>query len=229
MDLYEQKAKSLPQKTVIHILELVLICISYWTLFSSGGPWLEQHLHIHNSTVGIDRRIIIFTFNCIIFFRIAYSTFFLVKRKIGWGESISIALAFGLYYIGFSLFVLPKSNPIDGLDYFALLLFIVGCILNTGSEIMRNRWKKKPENQGKIYTLGFFKYSRHINYFGDLLWVIAYTVITRNWFAISIPLFLFFFFAFYNAPLLDKYLQKKYGKGYEDYAKKTKMLIPFIY
>jgi len=32
-----------------------------------------------------------------------------------------------------------------------------------------------------------------------------------------------------NAPELDKYLKEKYGKEYDEYAGKTKMLIPFIY
>ena len=102
-------------------------------------------------------------------------------------------------------------------------------VLNSAGEILRNQWKKSPENIGKIYTDGFFKYSRHINYFGDLLWVIAYAMITKNVWSISIPIFLFSFFAFYNAPKLDKYLKEKYGNDYDEYAKKTKMLIPFIY
>ncbi len=102
-------------------------------------------------------------------------------------------------------------------------------VLNTGGEILRNQWKKNPDNKGKMYTGGFFKYSRHINYFGDLLWVTAYADITRNWYAVSIPVLLFCFFAFYNAPKLDKHLRDKYGKDYDDYASKTKMLIPFIY
>jgi len=44
-----------------------------------------------------------------------------------------------------------------------------------------------------------------------------------------VPVFLFCFFAFYNAPELDKYLKEKYGKEYDQYAGKTKMLIPFIF
>lgn len=76
---------------------------------------------------------------------------------------------------------------------------------------------------------GFFKYSMHINYFGDILWVIAYAVITRNWYSVSIPIFLFSFFVFYNIPKLDKYLQEKYGNSFEVYAIRTRKFIPFIY
>jgi|SRR5680860_512543 len=229
MDLYGQKSKSIPQKLVIHLIEILLLWFSYWILFQHGGTWVEDHLSIRNAVGNIDRRIIIFIFNIIIFFRLAYMMIFLLKRKIPWEESITVPMAFALYFIGFPLFVLPYSQPIDGLDYFAIAIFILGCILNSVGEIFRNQWKKDPENNGKIYTQGFFKYSRHINYFGDLLWVIAYSLITTNIWSATIPIFLFCFFAFYNAPKLDKYLKEKYGKDYEEYAKKTKMLIPFIY
>jgi protein-S-isoprenylcysteine O-methyltransferase Ste14 len=84
-------------------------------------------------------------------------------------------------------------------------------------------------HRGQIYSDGFFKYERHINYLGDILWIIAYSMITKNWYAALIPVFIFCFFAFYNAPKLDKYLKGKYGSDYDDYARKTKILIPFLY
>lgn len=229
MDLYGQKSNSIPQKITIHLLEILLLWLSYWILFQSGGAWIEQHLHIHNAIGNLDRRTIIFIFNIIIFLRLAYMMVFLLKRRIPWEESISVPFAFAIYYIGFSIFVLPTSHRIDSLDFFAMLLFVIGCVLNSGGEILRNNWKKDPENKGKIYTLGFFKYSRHINYFGDILWVTAYAIVTKNWYAVTIPVFIFCFFAFYNAPKLDKYLKDKYGKEYEDYAHRTKMLIPYIF
>ena len=229
MELYGQQSKSIPQKLIIHSIEILLLWLSYRILFQDGGKWVENHWHIHNSTETLGRRIIIFVFNVIIFIRLAYMMIFLLKRKIPWEESISVPLAFAIYYIGYSLLVLPASRAIDALDCFAIALFITGCVLNTGGEILRSEWKKSPANKGRIYTKGFFKYSRHINYFGDILWVTAYAIITRNWYAASIPIFIFCFFAFYNAPKLDKYLQNKYGKDYNDYAERTKMLIPFIY
>lgn len=202
--------------------------ISYWILFQKGGLLFEKHLSIYEAS-NISRRVIIFTFNMVIFIRIGFMMFFLLKRKIPWEESFGVPFAFALYYIGYSILVLYSSAPLNWLDYFAIALFVFGCTLNTGGEFLRNRWKNNPLNKGKIYTKGFFKYSRHINYFGDILWVTAYAIITKNWYSAIIPLLLFCAFAFYNAPKLDKYLKSKYGKGYEEYARKTKMLIPFIY
>lgn len=229
MDLYGQKSKSIPQKIVIHLIELLLLWLSYWILFQSGGSWVQNHLKINNAAAALDRRWIVFIFNCIIFLRLAYMMVFMLKRKIPWQESISVPFAFALYFIGFPLFILPVSHPIDGFDIFGIALFTLGCLLNTVGEILRDRWKKNPVNAGKIYTRGLFKYSRHINYFGDLLWVIAYAWITHNIWSAGIPIFLFCFFAFYNAPKLDRYLKSKYGEDYEVYAQKTKMLIPFLY
>lgn len=229
MELYGQHSKSIPQKLTIHALEILLLWLSFWILFQDGGTWVENKLHIHNATGFTGRRIIIFAFSVITFFRFAFMMIVLLKRAIPWEESFSVPFAFALYFVGFSLFALPASKPIDFIDIFGIILFVAGSVLNTGGEILRNQWKKNPGNKGKIYTEGFFKYSRHINYFGDMLWVTAYAIITRNWYAASIPIFLFCLFAFYNAPKLDAYLKSKYGKDYDDYASKTRMLIPFIY
>jgi len=229
MELYGEHSKSISQKIVIHFIEVLLLWLSYWILFQAGGSWIEAKLHIHNATSGLVRRRIIFIFNIVTFLRLAYMMFFLLKRKIPWEESITVPFAFSLYFIGYSLFVMPIAKLLDGVDILGILLFIIGGILNSGSEILRDQWKKKPENKGKIYTKGLFRYSRHINYFGDILWVTAYAIITRNLYAAGIPAFLFCFFAFYNAPKLDNYLKRKYGREYDDYAGKTKMLIPFIY
>ena len=36
-------------------------------------------------------------------------------------------------------------------------------------------------------------------------------------------------FVFMHGPMLDKYLEERYGDGFRAYAKKTKKLIPFVY
>jgi protein-S-isoprenylcysteine O-methyltransferase Ste14 len=229
MELYGQKSKSIPQKIVIHIIEIFFLWLSYWILFSHGGDVVQNLTGIHNSNGGSTRRIIIFIFNIIIFLRIAFTMFYLLKRKIPWSESFDVPFAFALYYVGFSLFVLPVSTPPGLPGFIAILIFIVGCSLNTAGEILRDNWKKNPENKGKLYTKGLFKYSMHINYFGDLLWVTAYAVITGNIYSIAIPIFLFCFFAFYNIPKLDKYLFEKYNNQFIEYHKNTKRFIPFVY
>ena len=137
MELYGQKSSSIPQKLIINLLEILFLWLSYWILFQQGGDWVAKHLHINNALEGFDRRKIIFTFNMIIFFRLGFMMFYLLKRKIPSVVRISIPIAFALYYVGYSLFVLSSTAPIDILDYFAIALFIFGSALNTVGEVLR--------------------------------------------------------------------------------------------
>jgi len=228
MDMYGEKNPSLPQKAVIIFFELVFITLSYWLLFLNGGEWIQKHLHITNAVRGGPRRTVLLLFSVIAFLRLGFMMLFLLKRKIPWAESIDIPFAFALYYLGFSLLALPTHLPLDGIDAIGIALFLFGSGINTTAEVLRDRWKKDPVNRGKLYTSGLFAYSRHINYFGDLLWVSGYAVLTRNWYAALIPTFLFCFFAFYNIPKLEAYLRHRYP-GFADYAKRTKRFIPFVY
>jgi steroid 5-alpha reductase family enzyme len=89
--------------------------------------------------------------------------------------------------------------------------------------------KKNKKNKRKLYTIGLFKYSIHINYFGDVLWVSAYAIITRNYYAIAIPILLFCLFIFWNIPALDKYLANHYKGEFEEYKKKNKKINSVFY
>ncbi len=228
MDMYGEKSRSLPQKAVIIGFEVVFIILSYWLLFQGGGDWAQQHLGITNAVHGGPRRTVLLLFSIIAFLRLGFMMLFLLKRKIPWVESLDIPFAFALYYLGFPLLALSTDLPLDGIDVLGIVLFLLGSGINTTAEVLRDRWKKDPANKGKIYTGGLFAYARHINYFGDLLWVSGYAVLTWNWYAALIPVFLFCFFAFYNIPKLEAYLRGRYP-GFTEYAKRTKRFIPFIY
>lgn len=230
MELYGTQSNSIPQKVLIHLAELLLLWVSWWLLFGGGGAWASNIFGINNAgPAAYQRREVLFFFNIVTFFRFAYMMFFMLRRKIPFEEMLSVPMAFAVYFVGFSFLVLPVSKPIDALDVFAVGLFVFGCVLNTAGEVLRARWKNDTSNSGKLYTGGFFRYSRHINYFGDILWVTAYAIVTRNLYSAIIPALLFCFFAFYNAPKLDEYLRVKYGKDFLAYEDRTKMLIPFIY
>ena len=228
MDMYGEKSRSLPQKAVIIGFEVVFIALSWWLLFHGGGDWAQRHLGIHNAVQGGPRRTVLMLFNITAFLRLGYMMLFLLKRRIPWAESIDIPFAFALYYLGFPLLALPTDLSLDAIDALGIALFLIGSGINTTAEVLRDRWKKEPANKGKLYTGGLFAYSRHINYFGDLLWVSGYAVLTRNGYAALIPAFLFCFFAFYNIPKLETYLRGKYP-GFAEYAKRTKRFIPFVY
>ena len=197
--------------------------------FQTGGSLLLNLIGVSEVSAPVGRRMIIFLFSLIVFLRMGLTIIYLLKRRIPWEESISVSLAFGLYYLGFALLVLPTDKSLEIIDFIGIGLFLLGSFINTFSELQRHFWKKKTENQGKIYTQGLFQYAMHINYFGDLCWVTAYALITRNLYASLIPVLLICFFVFYNIPKLDRYLASKYGNDFDSYQKNTKKLIPFLY
>ena len=226
MDLYSQKSKSIPQKTVILLLEIIIVAFSYWILFSGGYQKIIRHKPGAGNT---GRHIVLFLFNCIVFSRICVTLFVFIKRKIPWAEAFNIPIAFALYYIGFALLGYTNSQAFGIYDVIGIILFVTGSFTNSYSELLRFKWKKDPSAKGHLYTQGLFKYAMHINYFGDLLWVTGYASVTGNIYSTLIVAFLFCFFTFYNIPMLDKHLALKYGKEFEEYKSKTKKLVPFIY
>ena len=230
MQLYGNVEKSIPQKTVLKIVETIIVILSGWILFYGGfdrvAGWFGTGPFVAG---GQQRRIILFGFILITYLRFWVTITVLLQRRMPWEEMFSVSFAFALYYIGFSLLGYQNQLPLAGLDILGIVIFLFGGWLNTVGELKRYRWKKRPENTGKLYTIGYFRYAMHINYFGDILWVSGFAVLTRNWYSAIIPLWLFSFFIFFNIPKLDAYLSGKYGKAFVAYRKKTKKLIPFVY
>ena len=62
-----------------------------------------------------------------------------------------------------------------------VILFVVGSWMNSYAEYMRHIWKRRPENRGRLYTGGLFRYSRHPNYLGDLLSFSGLCLISGAW------------------------------------------------
>lgn len=62
-------------------------------------------------------------------------------------------------------------------------MYILGMILETGSEMQRKKFKSKPENKGKLCREGLWSWARHINYGGYTLWRAGYALAAGGWLA----------------------------------------------
>lgn len=120
-------------------------------------------------------------------------------------------------------------TPVGGVDGVALALYVFGSYLNTGSEYQRHVWKQRPENAGRLYREGFFRWAMHINYFGDLVLFSGFALLTHRVWAFIVPLLMAAGFVFVNIPMLDRYLRGKYGAEFESYEKRTKRFLPGVY
>jgi len=115
------------------------------------------------------------------------------------------------------------------LDAVAFVLLLLGSYLNSFSEIQRKWWKSDSENSGHCYTEGLFSYSMHINYFGDTVLFTGWCLFTSNYWMLGLPLLMGGMFVFFHIPCLDAYLAERYGKEFNDYSKRTKKFIPYVY
>ena len=165
----------------------------------------------------------------VVVLRILFTMTFLLKRGMNWDEAGGIPFAFFLYFVVYGILARLTDSTPGWAVYLGVALFIGGSVLNTGSELARHFWKKKPEHKGKLYTTGAFGLARHINYTGDILWIAGMALITGNWFSCIVVVLMFCFFAFFNGPMLDRYLASKYGSQYDEWAKSTRSLIPGIF
>ena len=227
--MYGKTSKSIPQKALIIALETLILWASFYILFQGGFQQLAALFHWNVVDGNMTRRVVLFAFNCVVYLRMLITMGYLLKREIPMEEALSVPFAFAVYYVGYAMLGFQTTLPLDWIDGVGIVLFLIGSFVNTFAELQRNAWKKDPQHKGMLYTEGLFGYSMHVNYFGDLLWVIGYAILTRNPYSAIIPVLIFCFFAFFNAPMLDKYLAKKYGQQFAEYSSKTKKFIPFIY
>ena len=175
------------------------------------------------------RRGLILACALIYFLRVIDTTFYLLKRKMGWGEAVLIGVWIAGIHILFAYLGGTNPEPLGFVGPTAVVLYIVGSYLNTGSEIQRKLWKDRPENKGRLYTQGLFRYSQHINYFGDELLFTGYALVTGNAWALLVPLVMIFGFVFFNIPELEQHLRRHYGMGFEEYPRHTRKFVPFVY
>jgi protein-S-isoprenylcysteine O-methyltransferase Ste14 len=122
-----------------------------------------------------------------------------------------------------------NSSPIGMIELIGVILYLFGSYINTQSEFKRYIWKMRTENSGHLYTKGLFKHSMHINYFGDVVLFTGFAMVTHHVWSLVIPFVMMANFIFCIIPLLDTYLEKKYGAEFIEYARKTKKFIPMVY
>jgi steroid 5-alpha reductase family enzyme len=60
-----------------------------------------------------------------------------------------------------------SGNSLNILDYIGIFFWITGFCFEAGSDYQLARFKADPSNKGKVLNTGFWKYTRHPNYFGD--------------------------------------------------------------
>ncbi|KAK5112301.1 hypothetical protein LTR85_011573 [Meristemomyces frigidus] len=110
-------------------------------------------------------------------------------------------------------------------------MYTVGLSLELLSEMQRAAWKKSPYNSGKVYKGGLFSFSRHINYFGYTMWRSGYALAAGGWvWGATTAAWFVYDFTQRGIPVLQHYLEEKYGDEYEHYERAVPYkFVPFLW
>lgn len=218
-----------PQRVFMTAAVAGSVAIVWWLLYPGGialtGKWLGREWQSGDAM----RRLCLALALTIYFLRLLFTQFVFVKRAIRWGEAAMIAAWILCIYLLFAFVGGTNRNAFGIAGGIGIALFAVGSWMNSYAEYARHRWKQRPENRGRLYTRGLFRISRHPNYLGDLISFSGICLMAGRWITIAIPLIMLAGFIFANIPMLDAHLREHYGEAFDEYAARTRRLIPFIY
>lgn len=130
---------------------------------------------------------------------------------------------------------LEKIFEFSGLMTAGLMIWGIGLVVETVADGQKFVFKNDPKNGGKWIESGVWKYSRHPNYFGEMLvwWgIFVLTMPLQNgWSLLTIvgPVFITYLLLFVSGvPTLEKKYDERYrnNKKYQEYKKRTSLIIP---
>jgi steroid 5-alpha reductase family enzyme len=202
----------------LSLLVLTLFGVVFGTIYLTGNSRAET-VHYY----------LLLSCTVIFFVRLFISVFVFIKRKVSWFEGISVGILYGLMVSLFSVWGTTNGSDAFYYEIAGAVLFCLGSFINSLSDYQRYMWKKQPSSKGHLYTQGLFRYAMHINFFGDSLMFVGYAMVTRNALSFIPVLFIILNFIFIQIPQLDDYLKEKYKNDFEQFSKKNKKFIPFIY
>ncbi len=126
----------------------------------------------------------------------------------------------------------PEPASLAVLDVLGLALFVVGFAFEAGGDWQLARFKADPANKGQVMDRGFWRYTRHPNYFGDaVVWwgFFCFAAATPGgWWTVYSPILMtLLLMRVSGVTLLEKKLQQT-KPAYRDYAERTNAFFPWF-
>lgn len=227
--IYRDKSSSLRSKATLAGIHFGIVLVVLWMLFGDGIATVDGIVGIKHHGGLVFRRAALATAAGLYFLRTLATLFIFLKRRVPWTEMATIVVWVGAIDFLFAYFGGRNEAPVGLWEVVGGCLVAIGSVINTGSEWQRHVWKQRPENEGHLFTGGLFQYSRHINYFGDLVLFSGWALMTGRPALLVVPALMVCGFVFVNVPAQDRYLAERYGEEYESYGDRTARLIPYVY
>jgi steroid 5-alpha reductase family enzyme len=121
--------------------------------------------------------------------------------------------------------------PLGRFDILGVFFWLIGFLFEAGGDYQLAKFKSDQGNRGKVLNTGFWKYTRHPNYFGDAcVWCgFACFSISVNsyWPMLSSVLMIVLLLKVSGVSLLERAL-KKNKPEYEEYTRRTSSFFPWF-
>ena len=126
-------------------------------------------------------------------------------------------------------------EPLGLIGIVGIALWAVGFLIEIVADRQKSNFRKDPNNAGKFINVGLWAWSRHPNYFGEIvLWtgmaIVALPVLQGwQWATLISPVFVTLLLTRVSGiPMLAEKANKRWGgqDDFEEYMRKTPVLIP---
>jgi steroid 5-alpha reductase family enzyme len=127
------------------------------------------------------------------------------------------------------LIVRDCTKELTMLDYVGVVVWVVGFLFESISDYQLQHFLQRPENKGKIMRAGLWAYTRHPNYFGEVVmwWGIFLIALNSQYgiFALVSPLAISWLLYVSCIPKLEKHLES--NPEFQAYKRSTSAFFPW--
>lgn len=137
--------------------------------------------------------------------------------------------------------VLPLDQDFGPLDIVGSIVFGLGFLLESVADMQKFNFRQNKVNKGRWCDVGVWKWSRHPNYYGEILvwlgiFLISASIVTGwKWVAVLSPIFITSILLFLSGiPLLEQKADERFAWNplYAEFKRSTPALLvfpPFLY
>lgn len=160
------------------------------------------------------------------------------KHKGLYALLVNVAYIFGLQALLLVIMSVPAAMinlstiaGLTGLDYAGIGLWIIGYYFEAVSDYQLFKFTSDPANKGKVMRYGLWRYSRHPNYFGEVVmwWAIFMIALSVPYgmYALIAPVTITFLLLFVTGiPWVEHAMDD--NAEYQEYKKHTSIFIPWF-
>jgi steroid 5-alpha reductase family enzyme len=133
--------------------------------------------------------------------------------------------------IPFFIIALNPDPQISIVEYIGATLWLIAIIGEGLADWQLQHFNKNPANKGKVCQYGLWNYSRHPNYFFQLmLWISVFIFALGSpygWISIVCPLTIgFLIFKVTGIPMTEEQAIRSKGDAYREYQRTTSVFVP---